>query len=96
MEGYADGSWTPAQQLYAVAALIAPAQAWAALQTPWRQVLQSADPELEIFHRADLYSPYVEPYCRWDDTKRARVLEDLTRLLGCTAKYAVAGVPFSP
>jgi len=92
MEGYADGSWTPARQLYAVVALIAPAQAWAALQLPWRQVLRSADPDLEIFHRADLYSPYVEPYCRWDDDKRARVLADLTRLLGDTAKYAVAGI----
>jgi hypothetical protein len=92
MEGYADGSWTPARQLYAVAALIAPAQAWAALQTPWSQVLRRADPKLEIFHRADLYSPYVEPYCRWDDAKRARVLAELTRLLAGTAKYAVAGV----
>src|SRR5215472_14925697 len=92
MEGYADGSWTPARQLYAVAALIAPAQAWAALQTPWSQVLRRADPKLEIFHRADLYSQYVEPYCRWDDAKRARVLAELTRLLAGTAKYAVAGV----
>jgi len=92
MEGYADGSWTPARQLYAVVALIAPTQAWVALQTPWREVLRRADPDLEIFHRADLYSPYVEPYSRWDDDKRERVLADLARLLGGTVKYAVAGV----
>ena len=79
LEAYADRSYAPPLQLYAVASFLAPANDWARLQIRWRRILRAADPKLEFFHMVDFMSKKVSPYCDWDDEKREWVLNELIR-----------------